>query len=310
MRWVYTAVWTATFGYVAALVVVDLVLVVIGDGLTGRILLRWVLVSTLSIASTGVLLHVIMRAVARGRRDVLLLQERVHEAERGVDALLAAVSHDLQNPLAAIRNQARTARHRAARGDGLDRVQASLDAIEASAEHAIAQLTELVDLSRMTAGRTVPLERGPVDLVSLVNRAVASLGFAHEDARVEVCCSAPELVGSWDAVRLRRVVDNLLSNAYKYSPSGAPISVSLQRCDAPHGPIAALRVEDRGLGIPEADLPRVFDPYFRGANIATFARGSGLGLTGARQVVEQHGGTIEAENREGAGSVFTVRLPL
>jgi signal transduction histidine kinase len=69
-------------------------------------------------------------------------------------------------------------------------------------------------------------------------------------------------------------------------------------------------VEDHGAGIPAAEMPQVFSWYFRGSNVAEQVAGSGIGLAGARQIVEQHGGTIGAESREGEGSTFTVRLPL
>jgi signal transduction histidine kinase len=73
---------------------------------------------------------------------------------------------------------------------------------------------------------------------------------------------------------------------------------------------AVLRVRDQGIGIPPADLPRIFERFYRATNVAGQIQGSGIGLAGSRQVVEQHGGTIVVESREGAGSTFTVRLPL
>jgi signal transduction histidine kinase len=77
-----------------------------------------------------------------------------------------------------------------------------------------------------------------------------------------------------------------------------------------NGKWAVLRVKDLGVGIPTKDLPRVFDRFYRGTNVAGKIPGSGIGLAGARQIIEQHGGTITAESREGIGSTFTVRLPL
>src|SRR5207248_3170668 len=101
----------------------------------------------------------------------------------------------------------------------------------------------------------------------------------------------PELVGEWDAVRLRRVVDNLLGNAVKYSPQGGEIDVQVERERATSGEWAVLRVEDRGMGIPAADLPHVFERFRRGSNVVGSIPGSGIGLAGAKQIVEQHGGT-------------------
>jgi signal transduction histidine kinase len=113
------------------------------------------------------------------------------------------------------------------------------------------------------------------------------------------------LVGEWDGQRLRRVLDNLLSNAVKYSPDGGEIVVQLAREED----WAVLLVSDQGLGIPADDLPHIFERFRRARN-ATEIVGTGLGLSGARQLVEQHGGTIVVHSQEGAGSTFTIRLPL
>ena len=103
---------------------------------------------------------------------------------------------------------------------------------------------------------------------------------------------------------------NVLSNAVKYSPNGGTITVSVSREDHPPGPRAVVTVRDQGLGIPAADLPRVFERFHRGQNVVGQIRGTGIGLSGSRQIVEQHGGTIGVESQEGAGATFTVRLPL
>jgi signal transduction histidine kinase len=110
-------------------------------------------------------------------------------------------------------------------------------------------------------------------------------------------------------VRLERVLENLLSNAIKYSPEGGSITVAIADEEI-GGPWAVLTVRDQGLGIPAADLPRVFERFQRARNVEGRIGGTGIGLASARQIVEQHGGTIAAESAEGTGSTFTVRLPL
>ena len=124
--------------------------------------------------------------------------------------------------------------------------------------------------------------------------------------RIRVESDLLSLVGTWDQFRLERVLDNLIGNAVKYSPRGGEIVLGI----AGDGDRAVLTVRDQGIGIPEADLPRVFERFHRGANVARRTRGSGIGLSGARQIVEQHGGTITVESQERLGSAFTVRLPL
>jgi signal transduction histidine kinase len=118
------------------------------------------------------------------------------------------------------------------------------------------------------------------------------------------------LVGSWDANRIERVIDNLFSNAIKYSPRGGIVQVELRREESVGGAWAVLTISDEGLGIPPADLPHVFTRFTRGSNVQGRMQGTGIGLAGVRLLIEQHGGTVLAESVEGEGSTFTIRLPL
>ena len=122
--------------------------------------------------------------------------------------------------------------------------------------------------------------------------------------------SQPELVGLWDPVRIERVLTNLLGNAIKYSPGGGPVSVRLDLEGASPDGAVVVQVQDHGEGIPESDLPHIFERFRRGENVSGRIPGTGLGLAGARQIVELHGGTICAESRVGEGTTFTVRLPI
>jgi signal transduction histidine kinase len=128
--------------------------------------------------------------------------------------------------------------------------------------------------------------------------------------RIVVKASDEPLVGWWDQVRLRRVVENLLGNAMKYSPVDSDILVTLAADLVPHAKFAVLAVQDHGMGIADDDLPYIFELFYRGKNGVHTVDGMGIGLAGSRHIVEQHGGTITAESQEEAGSVFTVRLPL
>jgi signal transduction histidine kinase len=109
-----------------------------------------------------------------------------------------------------------------------------------------------------------------------------------------------------DAIRLARVLDNLLGNAIKYSPKGGEIAVGVTR----EGRWAVLTVADEGMGIPAEDRSLIFEQFHRGRNVAGQMAGTGVGLAFVRRVVEQHGGNISVESQEGVGSTFTVRLPL
>ena len=108
-----------------------------------------------------------------------------------------------------------------------------------------------------------------------------------------------------DGPRLQRAIENILNNAVKYSPEGGDVSVRLQA----RGPEVLLSIEDRGIGIPPGDLERIFARFERGANVAGRFSGTGIGLAIARQIVEQHGGTLTVQSEVGAGSTFTLLFP-
>jgi signal transduction histidine kinase len=105
------------------------------------------------------------------------------------------------------------------------------------------------------------------------------------------------------------VLANLFSNAIKYSPEGGTITVTLGHEVDHIGTWAVVRVRDHGVGIPAQDLALVFQRFHRGSNVTGRISGTGLGLAGARQIVELHGGTISVESEPGSGSTFTLRLP-
>jgi signal transduction histidine kinase len=114
----------------------------------------------------------------------------------------------------------------------------------------------------------------------------------------------------YDAARLERVFANVIANAIKYSPSGSPIFVDIARQPGDDNSWAVVAIRDQGIGIPAADLPFIFERFHRAGNVAQQIQGTGIGLSSTRQIVEQHGGTIDVASQEGVGSTFTVRLPL
>lgn len=234
------------------------------------------------------------------------------ELDRLQGEFLAAVSHDLKNPLTTIRAQAQLLRRRAGRNNLPDAVQLTvdLDVILTSATRLAAQLDELQDVARLRAGQSLELAYAPTDLVSLVNEATTAAQATTGHHGIRVTAPAEEIIGNWDMIRLRRVLDNLLANAIKYSPNGGRISLELWQEERAEGDWAVLTAQDEGVGIPAADLGHIFERFRRGSNVAGRFAGTGIGLSGARRIVEQHGGTIEVESEEGRGSVFTVRLPL
>jgi signal transduction histidine kinase len=237
---------------------------------------------------------------------------RAEEAVRLHDEFVAVVSHDLRAPLTAIRARAQLVRRRATVGQAgwSADVERSMAMIEASAAQMSAQINELIDLARLKAGQPLSLEVVELDVVALTRGAVDELAYDTEQHPIELTAAVPDLIGSGDPVRLKRVLTNLLTNAIKYSPEGGPIAVTVDRQEDQAGAWAVIHVQDHGLGIPAADLPHIFERFRRGSNVAGRIPGEGLGLTGARQVIEQHGGTLSVASTEGVGSTFSVRLPL
>jgi signal transduction histidine kinase len=121
--------------------------------------------------------------------------------------------------------------------------------------------------------------------------------------------NVPDLIGVWDRVRLGRVLDNLVGNAVKYSPRGGAIEVRVDLEEHAER-WAVLRVSDKGEGIPAGDLPHIFERFRRGRNVEGRIPGTGIGLSGVRTILEQHGGSIGVESAVGHGTTVTVRLPL
>ena len=166
---------------------------------------------------------------------------------------------------------------------------------------------EFFDLSRLQQDQPVEFNRQPTDLVALARDCITE--YAQTTVLdLTLSTTAETLIGAWDAARLERVLANLLTNAIKYSASGGAIRVTVAYDPADEA--AVLVVADQGVGVPAADLPHLFAPFYRGSNVAQRTAGTGIGLFGARAIVEQHGGTLQLASTEAVGTTVTVRLPL
>lgn len=239
------------------------------------------------------------------------------ESLRMHDEFLMTVSHDVKSPLATIKGVAQFLQRQATRAGRVDpdRLRAGTASIDSAASTIASLVDELLDVARLRAGQELALGREEADLVALARRAAETQQQATEAHRILVGGDVERLTGEWDAPRLLRVLGNLLGNAVKFSPVGGDVNVRVWAADeggaspGDGGAWAYLSVADRGVGIPAEDLPHVFERFRRGANVAGTIAGSGIGLAGSRQIVEQHGGAIWAESREGAGATFTLKLP-
>jgi len=234
----------------------------------------------------------------------------IKELERQKDTFLAAASHDLKNPLTAIKARAQILQRQAARMDDPDgtRVVDGLRAIDQTATRLTAMINELLDVARLQMGRPLLLDHQPTDLEEVARQVVAELQPSADRHEMEVDVRSKKL-GLWDRARLERVVTNLVSNAIKFSPEGGRVTLIVREEDRNGEPWVALEVHDEGVGIPTEDVPRIFERFYRGSNVAGAIEGTGLGLTGSRHIAEQHGGELLVESEQGKGSIFTLLLP-
>ncbi len=233
-----------------------------------------------------------------------MLTTTVQPADSRRDLLI----HDIRSPLATISGYAQLLLRRAAQGGPeLLALVDALQHIEEAARRVGNLLGELADVQAQSGTPAGILHRQPTDLVQLARRVAAdsqdaSLGRCH----VVVLQAEPELVGLWDPARLERAIANLIDNALKYSRDDRPVVVTVQQADA----WAAINVADGGVGIPAAELPRIFERGYRASNVVGRYHGTGLGLAGVHHIVTEHGGTIVVESQIGLGTTATVRLPL
>jgi signal transduction histidine kinase len=229
--------------------------------------------------------------------------ERLADLDRMKNDFLSTVSHELRTPLTVITGMGRTLEHqwRTIDDDVRSDLLARLNANAATLDQVIAQL---LDFSKLEAGQLRP-ETSEVDLSVLLPVVVDRLGTLLRDHTVEVDVST-ELRAVADPGLVERIVENLLSNAAKYTPPGSRVVV----CGHAAGPDeVVVAVSDDGPGIPESEVTRIGERFFRGGDLHTrTTRGTGLGLAVVSEILELHGSRLEVESRVGHGSTFSFRL--
>ncbi len=226
--------------------------------------------------------------------------ERLARLER--DNHLDLLAHDVRNPLAAIKGYAQLASRRLHTGD-VAYLERALRLINERADQLDRMMNDMLDVTRMAAG-TFSIQRRTLDLVALLHDEIEAARVTS--SRHAISLDAPAELPVWgDSLRLAEVVQNLLSNAIRYSPQGGPIQVMAGVVEG----AAQISVCDAGMGIAPEDLPRVFDRAYRGRG-EQIGGGHGLGLYISREIVRLHGGRIWAESVAGQGACFYVVLPL
>lgn len=239
--------------------------------------------------------------VAKEQAVIAARHERLAREQR--DELVATVTHDLATPLAAIQGTIQFAQKHASLSV-LD-MPRLLVRIETAAARATSLVRTLRDV-RSLEDDTLALNVQRADLRSIVEGAVRMLDRMSDRHPIALITPESPLALECDVERIGRVVENLLTNAIKYTPDGGPVEVSV----AEHGGFAVVVVADRGIGIPSACRDRIFELGYRTDNAAAVAPGLGLGLYIASAIVRRHGGRLDAAERASGGSVFTLRLPL
>ncbi len=255
---------------------------------------------------------------ARAQADIERTSLQVVIEQR--DEFLSSAAHDLKTPLTSVRGYAQLAQRRLRQLNGVDTqpVAEQIERIVDAAGRMLGLINDFMDVTRGEMGVAIRLDRAPTDLVALVRGVVQQhQGTTAHRFRLET----PDALGAEvDAERVERVLNNLLSNALKYSPDGSEVTVRVdttsgderdEEREEREGHSATITVRDQGFGIPADDLPRVGDRFHRGANVVGRVGGTGVGLASARRIVADHGGTLTvASAGEGQGTTVSVLFPL
>ena len=278
------------------------------DSDNASLLLLQSFMGTIAVLTMSVAALVWERKAIERDRLVLLELERAARAEAELashakDEFLAMLSHELRNPLAAIRNAAHVLSTPTTPESYARR---AVDIVSRQSRHLSRLIEDLLDIARVSSGKVV-LERGKLNLAEIVEGCRALL---HSSGRLDQHQILFDLEPAWvlgDPARLTQVVDNLLMNSIKYTPPGGRIEVRV-RADRDE---VVLCVHDTGIGIAPELLPRVFDLFSQGASSLDRSQGGlGLGLALAQRLVQAHGGRIHAASPgPSRGSTFTVHLP-
>ncbi len=224
------------------------------------------------------------------------------ETARLKEDFVSAAAHDLKTPLTTLLGQAQILELRFGRDPALAQHQPAVARIAREARRLSALVEDLLDASRVEEGK-LDVRREPSDLAQLVRDVAGRSRVGGDRIVLDV---AEQLPGRYDRRRIEQLLDNLIENALKYSAEQAPVEIRAGR----DGAAAHLTVRDHGIGIPPADLARVFDRFRRASNVdARRYAGIGLGLYICRGIVLEHGGRIWAESVVGQGSTFHVLLP-
>ena len=238
-------------------------------------------------------------------RDVRA-RKALAESHRKKDEFIATLSHELRNPLFAIHNGVEMLWRVCGTSS---EASATIGMLERQVEQIKQLMDDLLDISRLSRGKVV-LQRKPISLVNIVEGVIESVEHVAVEMGHDLTVVMPPepLVLFVDPTRISQVLGNVLSNAFKFTHAGGKIKLSVTR----EGDEAVIQVSDTGIGIPASAMPKIFDMFAQLDNsLERMQSGLGIGLTLVRNLVELHGGTVEARSPgPGQGSDFIIRLPI
>jgi signal transduction histidine kinase len=257
----------------------------------------------------GALLEAERAARAEGEAVQQLLSaqnERLRELDRLKDEFVSLVSHELRTPLTSIRGYIELLMDDDETPDA-DMRRRYLEIVDRNSERLLELVSDLLFLAQIEAGK-LGIERSQVDLNRIVEECIETSSPVALSRGIELSAKIDRVARlEGDRARLAQVLDNLVSNGLKFTPSGGRVEV---RLSSENG-AAMLEVEDSGVGIPADEQEHLFERFFRSSNATENAiPGTGLGLTITKAIVERHGGRIEVESTENAGTTVRVQLPL
>jgi signal transduction histidine kinase len=274
------------------------------DVSSSRALVAAVLAAAVAIASgLGFALYAIRLVREIGSRN-----EQLRELDRLKDDFVASVSHELRTPLTSIRGYLELVLDGEA-GEINDEQRHFLSVVERNADRLLRVVGDLLFVAQVDAGK-IALEPGPTDLEELARHAVEAARPAATEKNIELELELElDELGELqaDRARIAQVLDNLISNAVKFTPAGGRVAVRTLRS----GDMAVLEVADTGMGISTPDQEQLFERFFRADSATEHAiQGTGLGLAIVKAIVEAHDGAISVVSIQGEGATFRIELPL
>ena len=255
----------------------------------------------------GITTNITERHLLDEKREALIKREReqiamLEELQRSRDDFIALAGHELRTPLTVIQGYVE---HVLDDPSISEEQRRHLEIVVRRAGLMSDLIDDLFDLAKLDS-QVDPIEFEPVRLDDVTGESVETHETAAHESGLVLRLSSEPVVVLGEHKRLRRMVDHVIDNALRYSPSGGEVTVSVGRVDGN----AVVTVVDHGIGIPPDELPRVFDRLFRGSNaLEGKLSGTGLGLSSAQAIAEGHSGTVAAGPGEADGTVLTIRLP-